>query len=300
LEQDQISITAIMTAFMRGYHATYDTPKIFDDFLACRLLPEDRRSMIEQGFLQALQIENSTISVLQPEQRAAVTGMLITMGSSNVICRSAYTEGHLENAVRQGIGQYVILGAGMDTFAFRRPDLLEKLTVFEVDHPSMQDFKRSRIEELGWNKPPQLQFVAVDFTRDNLADKLTQSSFDPNEKSFFSWLGVTMYLTREESLTTLASIAHIASAGSMIIFDYLDTDAPSQAATEVRATLARTVNEPIKSGFDPCSLADDLERCDLRLAENLDQADIEKRYLKNRTDGYRAAKNQHLAYAIAK
>lgn len=298
MEQNQISLTAIMTSFMRGFHARYDTPKIFDDFLAWNLLPQERRAIIEQSLLQALQIENSDLSALPPEQMNTVRIMLIKMGASNVISRSAYMEKHLEEAVQQGVRQYVILGAGMDTFAFRRPDLLESLKVFEIDHPAMQAFKRGRIEELGWEKPSRLQFVAVDFTQDSLADKLIQSGFDPQAKSFFSWLGVTMYLTREESLATLSSIAQTASAGSMIIYDYLDNDTPGKIASEVRETLSRKVNEPIKSGFDPSALADDLARSGLHLVENLDQTDIQKRYFEGRFDGYRAAKNQHLAYAI--
>jgi methyltransferase (TIGR00027 family) len=300
MEQNQLSLTAIMTAYMRAYHANYDTPKVVDDFLAYRLLPEERRAIIEQGLLKALQFNDIDLTTLHPDQMAAVAGKLQSMGASNVLSRSSYTEKNLEIAVLQGIKQYVILGAGMDTFAFRCPELVEQLQVFEVDHPAMQAFKRHRLDELGWEKPLQLHFVPVDFTRDNLAAALTQSMFDPQAKSFFSWLGVTMYLTRDEAFETLSAITQIASAGSIVIFDYLNTEVPSQAASLVRTSLAQQVKEPIKSGFDPSTLAADIAPLGLRLHENLSQTDIENRYFLGRTDGYHATKHGHLAYAIVK
>lgn len=298
MEQNQISLTAIMTAYMRAYHAMNDTPKVFDDFLAYRFLPEERRAIIEQGLLRALQFNNIDLTTLLPDQMAAITGKLQSMGASNVLSRSSYTEKNLEKAVQLGMKQYVILGAGMDTFAFRCLELVEQLQVFEVDHPAMQAFKRHRLVELGWQKPLQLHFVPVDFTQDNLAASLVQSSFDPNAKSFFSWLGVTMYLTRDEVFETLSAITQIAPAGSMVIFDYLNTEVPGQAASRVRTSLAQQVKEPIKSGFDPSTLALDIARLGLRLHENLNQADIEKLYFHGRTDGYHATKNGHLAYAF--
>ncbi len=99
-------------------------------------------------------------------------------GLSSVLCRARYSEDNLKEAVKQGMQQYVILGAGMDTFAFRHPELLEQLQVFEVDHPATQAFKRQRIAELGWEKPSNLHFVTVDFTQENLATALKRSSYD--------------------------------------------------------------------------------------------------------------------------
>ncbi|MHB1043431.1 MAG: class I SAM-dependent methyltransferase [Eubacteriales bacterium] len=86
----------------------------------------------------------------------------------------------------------MILGAGMDTFAFRRPELVKQLQVFEVDHPATQVFKRRRLTELGWEHPAQLHFIPVDFTQESLAPALTRSSYDPQAPSFFSWLGAVV------------------------------------------------------------------------------------------------------------
>lgn len=298
MEQNQISLTAIMTAFIRGYHAKYDTLKVFDYFLAYRLLPDERRTIIEQGLLRALQYNDNDFSELLPVQMNAIVGKLQSMGASNVLSRSHYAEISLENAVRQGIKQYVILGAGMDTFAFRRPELVEQLQVFEVDHPAMQAFKRHRLGELGWKTPPQLHFIPVDFTQNNLIEALAQSAFDLQAKSFFSWLGVTMYLTRDEVFKTLSAIPQSSPAGSMVIFDYLDNDVPDKAASRVRTSLAQQVGEPIKSGFDPSTLAADIAQLGFHLHENLNHADIQESYFHGRTDGYHATKNGHLAYVI--
>lgn len=298
MEQDQISLTAVMTSYMRGFHAMYDPVKIFDDFLAYIFLPEERRVIIEQNLLMAAQIDVAELAGLTPEQLAAVRRILIRMGASNVLSRAAYTETMLADAVRQGIKQYVILGAGMDTFALRHPEWAQDLCVYEVDHPAMQSFKRQRVEALGWKTKLSLRFVPVDFTRDDLAVSLGQAMFDSHLPGFFSWLGVAMYLSREEAWSTMAALAGMAAAGSMMVFDYLDNEVPGETAAHVRANLSQQVKEPIQSGFDPAALGAELDRLGWTLLENFDQAAIQQRYFQGRTDGYRAAGNHHLALAV--
>jgi methyltransferase (TIGR00027 family) len=95
--------------------------------------------------------------------------------TAQLFCRARYAEETLEKAILQGVKQYVILGAGLDTFAFRRPDLLEKLEVFEVDYQATQDFKLHRLAELGWEIPAELHFIPVDFTKENLTIALKRS-----------------------------------------------------------------------------------------------------------------------------
>ena len=138
----------------------------------------------------------------------------------------ADAEDLLEEAVRQQeVKQYVILGAGLDTFAWRRPDLLARLQVFEIDHPATQADKRQRLQAISRENPRQLHFLPVDFSQEDLAAALKRSAFDPQAPSFFSWLGVTYYLTRDAVCATWRAIAEVAPAGSVVIFDYLDTDA---------------------------------------------------------------------------
>lgn len=282
MKENQVSFTAMMTAYMRYYHAMYITPKIFDDFLAYSLIPEEKRVLIEQNIS-----ETSRINRLK---------------NTNIISRARYTEDALEKAVKQGIKQYVILGAGLDSFAFRRSDLMKQLEVFEVDHPATQEFKLRRIAELRWKHPAKLHFIPIDFTKEKLETVLIHSSsYNTKAKTFFSWLGCTMYLTRNEVFATLHSIINIAPIGSRIVFDYLDLDAFNpEKATKIQRRLKflRNISEPMITGFDPSTLADDLANLGLHLYENLDSTDIERIYFQGYTNEYHAAKHGHFAYAI--
>lgn len=280
-----------MTAYIRGYHATYDSPKIFDDTLAYQLIPEERRKLIEQGLSSALKQQSSS------EQPTALRFFLQSMGLPQVVSRSKYTEETVEKVVKQGLEQYVILGAGMDTFAFRHPELLKKIRVYEVDHPATQTFKRNRLAELGWETPPNLQFVPVDFSKESLAEAFNEVSYDPKATSIFSWLGVTMYLSRDEVFATLRSITDIAPTGSLIIFDYFEAQVAARSAQKIRDELKK-IGEPIKTGFDPSTLASDLAKIGIRLIESLRPVDIQNRYFNGRTDGYHASEQVHFALAM--
>lgn len=303
MEEKQFSRSAVIMAYHRAHHAMHDTPKIFDDFLAHRLVTEEARAIIEYHMTEALKLYDPERAVSCPDQATAIAWMMRALAAPPfILSRSQYTEESLEQAVRQGMKQYVILGAGFDTFAFRRPEMLEKLQVYEVDHPATQSVKRRRLNEAGWGQPAQLHFVPVDFEQESLAAALTRSSYDPQAPSFFSWLGVTYYLTRDAVFATLRSIANIAPVGSTVIFDYLDTDAfdPGKAAKRVQRMLgeAQFLGEPMITGFNPSTLAADFACLGLRLYEDLSPPDIEERYFQGRTDGYHACEHVHFAWAV--
>lgn len=303
--ENQVSRSALMAAYIRAYHSLHDEPKIFDDFLAHLIMPEERQEFIEQGLVNSLQFIDPERTKLCPDKSTALAWLVQTvLPSSIMLSRARYTENRLKQAVKQGIRQYVILGAGMDTFAFRQPEMLDQLHIYEVDHPATQTYKIHRLVELGWEAPTQLHFVPVDFTQDSLAAALTHSSYNPQVKSFFSWLGVTYYLPRDAVFATFRTIAGIAPAGSTVIFDYLDTDAfiPEKAAKYMQIWLdnVRRAGEPLKSGYDPSMIAADLEDQGLRLHENLSPAEIEKRYFHGRMDQYHALEHANLACAVVK
>ena len=218
------------------------------------------------------------------------------------VSRSRYAEDCLEVAVSQGVRQYVILGAGFDTFAFRRSDLLASLEVFEFDHPVTQAMKRQRIA--GWDQPAQLHFVPVDFSRENLNVALRHSAYDPHKLSFFSWLGVSYYLPRAVVFQTLEAIRRLAPSGSTIVFDYMDEDAFIPERTARRMQLmqggAQMVGEPMKTGFDPLRLGEATGIDRLTLTENLSPAEIEARYFAGRTDRYHAFEHVHFARAVVR
>jgi methyltransferase (TIGR00027 family) len=307
MKENQASLTAMMVAYMRAYHAIHATDKIFDDFLAYDLIPEDKRELIEQ-YLTELSLTCDK-ELNDSENTASLSDRISTLEFSmqvisNVISRTRYAEDTLEKAFRQGVRQCVILGAGMDTFAFRRSEMLEELEVFEVDHPATQEFKLHRLAELEWEHPTKLHFIPTDFTKESLVTVLTRSSFyDPNVKSLFSWLGVVSYLSHEDIFATLRSIAEIAPAGSIVVFNYADTNTfiPEKLSPQMKEfmKLLRKIGEPIKmSGFNPSRLAEDLKSLGFRLQENLSPVNIEGRYFKGRTDGLHAYEYGYFACAV--
>ncbi|BCU81654.1 putative S-adenosyl-L-methionine-dependent methyltransferase YktD [Polycladomyces abyssicola] len=302
MEENQVSLTALISAYARAYHAMYDSPKIFNDFLAYHLFTDEEFTNMGRNLAGALKFFDPERAASCPDQETALAWVMRTQSTPITLSRARYTEDSLETAVKQGVQQYVILGAGMDTFAFRRPEMLRQLQVFEVDHPATQALKRHRLSRLGWEYPAQLHFVPVDFTKESLVTALKRSSYDQHTLSFFSWLGVTYYLTRDVVFDTLRSLTDIAPVGSTIIFDYLDTDAfvPERAAKRVQRMqeIVRRAGEPMKTGFDPSTLAADLASIGLHLHENLGPSDIEARYFQGRTDGYHAFEHVHFAWAV--
>lgn len=301
LKENQFSLTALMTAYIRGFHSKHDTPKIFDDFLAYQFIPEENRTLLEQGLMSpAFHPEHAEpIS----DRTSALAQVIQSMSDPpNILSRSRYAEDNLATVIGQGFEQYVILGAGFDTFAFRHPELMEQLQVFEVDHPDTKNFKQHCLNELRWDIPKNLHFIPVDFTKESLSVSLAQSSFNPEFKSFFSWLGVTYYLPQDAVLATLRTIADVTPAGSIVVFDYYDTDAfvAEKAAKRVYdgMEIVRRLGEPMITGFDPSTLAVHLKNVGFRLHENLTPANIQERYFQGRTDNYYACEHLHLAYAV--
>ncbi len=302
MEENRVSRTALVAAFMRGYHALHEDPKIFDDPLAYSLLTEEQRSLIAERMTKRLQSVDPSGAASCPEESSALERMLqLWTSASTVLSRARYAEQALAEAVGQGVRQYVILGAGMDTFAFRRRDILARLQVFEVDHPATQAFKRRRIAGLGWEIPAQLHFVSLDFTEERLDKLLDSPPYDPRALTFFSLLGVTYYLSCETILATLSAVAKISPTGSLIVFDYLDSDAyaagRASGRTQALMDSLQSLGEPLQGGFDPSTLDSDLARVGLDLQENLAPSDIGLRCFKGRTDGYRASQFTHFALA---
>ncbi len=331
MKVNKASFSALIIAHCRAYHAAHDDPKIFDDFLAGRLLTEEERIYFNGSLYRSIKVikylssqkavpsiikffiprrVKHAFKIIEPEELNKISGttsgvdcyMRATGGLALSVSRSRYTEDSLVEAVGEGVKQYVILGAGMDTFAFRHPELMEMLQVFEVDRPVTQDFKRQRLTELGWEIPRQLYFVPVDFTRQRLDKELKNSPYDPKALSFFNWLGVTYYLPRETVLDTLRTVAGIAPKGSTIIFDYLDTDVydPAKVAPRGQWLLFSLVGAKGKCAFDPSTLSRDLTALGLRLKENLSPSDIEKLYFQGHADNYHAQEHVHFACAVVK
>jgi len=310
VKDNQASFTAMTVAYMRAYHSQHATDKIFDDYLAYELIPTEKRALIEQHLIEQnmildKQLKNTGYAALQSEQ--TITQELLRQATSRLEgffnSRARYAEDALKKAIKKGVKQYVILGAGMDTFAFRQPEMMEQLEVFEVDHPATQEFKLHRLADLGWKHPAKLHFIPIDFTKESLITALTSSaSYDQTVKTFFNWLGVTYFLTRDEVFTTFRSIRGISPANSTIVFDYLDTDAfiPEESSPQMQKSLeyVRKIGEPMITGFNSSTLRDELTCLGFSLKENLSPEDIEEHYFKGRIGEYQTQEHGHFACAV--
>ncbi|WFP60508.1 SAM-dependent methyltransferase [Mesorhizobium sp. WSM4904] len=204
-----------------------------------------------------------------------------------VASRARLAEDWLAAAVRRGVRQVVVLGAGLDTFALRNP--YPGVTVFEVDHPATQAWKRQRIAEAGLAEPAGAAFVPVNFERQSLAGELAAAGLNTTEPSFFIWLGVVPYLTREAIFTTLDYIAGI--PGSEVVFDYSEPagnrDAAGQATLAFYAARVAAIGEPWISFFVPDELAKSLADLGFDEIEDLDNGDIAARFARTPEAGRR-------------
>src|SRR5579871_1534118 len=138
MQEQQNGISALVTAYARAYHATHDSPVIFDDSITDQMYTAQEHVEFDRNLAETLKLLNPEMAATNPDQAIALNWVLQTMHIPISVSRSRYTEDCLEAAVKHGVGQYVILGAGLDSFAFRRPDLLSHLEVFEIDHPVTQ------------------------------------------------------------------------------------------------------------------------------------------------------------------
>jgi methyltransferase (TIGR00027 family) len=304
MDAARASVTALATSLIRSVHTRCDQPKLLDDPYGERFVTEQERSLILQRLLLTLTpARRAEIERVLPDDAGRAFDMAIhsTPGYVGVLVRVCYSEEHLSAAIERGVSQYVLIGAGLDTFAFRRPALAARLEIFELDHQATQGLKRERMSRTGLEPPANVHFVATDFESESVAAALSRSSFRRGAPAFFAWLGVTPYLSREANLATLRSIAASAAAGSEIVFDYIEAAAlaPERASEEAERMVAerRATDEPYLSGFDPMRLAGDLAPLGIELIEDLGPRDIEARYCAGRADGLRFTAPGHLVRA---
>lgn len=300
---DNISQTAIKAACYRAYHSSSDQLKVFDDYLAQQLIGEEEYAAFKTQNIAGFKAAVPEMAASFPDDQAILAFMMQAMAAPALtLSRARYAEDSLELALKAGVKQYVILGAGLDTFAWRRPELLDRLEVFEVDHPSTQIYKQNRLSEIGWQQPEKLHFIQADFVSDQLAYILQDTAYDPGKPSFFSWLGVSYYLPHEAVFGMLKDIAGVASPGSQIVFDYLDSEAfiLDKAAERVKALLfmAQGVGETMNMGFVPSSITKELAEIGLEVVDHFGPYDIQQRYFLNRSDNYYACEQAHLVSAV--
>ena len=258
---DKTSITALMSSFGRAFHTENEVHPVFVDPLAKELMTAEEYKAVQGYILNGARLFEPDLDTSGLTDKEIVRLLVNKHIAPSPLCRAAYTESLLKNIAQTGISQYVILGAGMDTFAFREPEFLSKYRVFEVDHPLTQADKKERIARAGWTVPDNLAFVPVDFTKDGLTERLIAAGFDPSVKSFFSWLGVTYYLSAEAIDTMLSALSSLCADGSTLAFDYPDEnffDAPEKRVQNI-IMMAKAGGEPMQSAFSYSELEKLLE-----------------------------------------
>ena len=297
----EASRTAFITAFIRAFHAANENPKAFDDWIAARLLTAEEYAFFEEMYYRRTLKDTTEAPALPVQRRSVITAAMRTGAAGAILGRARFAEDALEKAIADGVQQVVLLGAGFDTFALRRTDLLGRIRVIEVDHPATQAIKRQRLAAMGFSLLPSLQFVAVDFSQEDLPHALSRSCYDAEVPAFFSWLGVTYYLEQEHLFKVFRSLSETAAPGSLMAFDYMDVEAfdPDQASSPVQKLKdkLRFLGEPLKAGLDPKALESDLMGVGWELRRNLAAEDIEEMYFRGCADGFRVGKHLHLALA---
>ncbi|WP_405163866.1 class I SAM-dependent methyltransferase [Nocardia sp. NBC_01499] len=270
MDNEGPSRTALVTAYARAYHQIVDQPRILTDPLAARLLGVTVDELTESG-RPAADSSDSGVGILR-------LGVGDRPRRLFFAARARFAEDRVAEAAAAGVRQVVILGAGLDTFAYRNPH--PGLRVFEVDHPATQAWKHQRLAASGINLPEQLTFVPVDFETDTLATRLAAAGFSRTDPAVFVWLGVVFYLTPDAARTTLEYIAR-QSEPVEVIFDYLqpgDTD-EERAQMQARAKLGTAVGEPWFSYFTPDDIAAQLRALGFTDVEDHSAADLIAGYL---------------------
>jgi methyltransferase (TIGR00027 family) len=299
MEVDRHSVTAVMMAAVRAYHHAGPEPRIFDDVFAHALLTPAECHTFERTIIRSARYLDPEFTASSPDRATIIYQALRAGAGAGPLVRARYIEEALFAAADQGVRQYVIIGAGLDTFAFRHPDLSDRLRIIEIDHPSTQAFKLDRLARAGLVPPANLCFAAADLEHENIAFALLGAQHDERLPTFFAWPGVTMYLTRKAIFDTLQSAVNMAAFGSELAFDYVEPGAFSpDASVRVRFALqrARRLGEPMVTGLAPATLASELASVGLRLIEDLSPAQIQARFLEH-TDGFHAVEYCHLARA---
>jgi methyltransferase (TIGR00027 family) len=254
------SRTAFGTAYLRAAHQLLDAqPRILEDPIAVVLL----------GSRGVRRIKDMVESYHIPERLAL---------RSHVVLRSRFSEDRLAVAVRRGVTQYIILGAGFDTFAFRQPVWARTLRIIEVDHAVTQSAKRHQLAAAGLAMPENASFAAIDFEHESLHDGLVRHHVSRREPTFFSWLGVTMYL-KEAAIDAVLKFVAAFPAGSEIVLTYAPPPGDSPSPFDERAS---SLGEPWISYFETDVLEAKLRIAGFSNVEFLSSEEARARYFQQR------------------
>ena len=275
------SQTAEVVAVMRAIHQLTDgAPKILDDPVVVDLLPASA--------IEAARADRATFE--SPPARAL---------RSHVLVRSRWAEDRLAEAFARGVQQYVVLGAGHDTFGFRQPTWASDLRIFEVDQPATQADKRSRLAGAGIDAPANVTFAAIDFEKTSLEEGLRRAGVDLEQPVFFSWLGVTVYLSAAAVDAVFRAVAALPPSSEIVFtFSQPFTGAADESALTDMADRAARTGEPWITFFETEELIARLHHLGFTRVDLLTPAETEARYFRGRTDGLPVPRRISIAAAV--
>lgn len=290
MKAGRVSRTAEAAAALRANHYLYANDPVFSDPYAFEMTNARWRFLLKNGLFR-----KTLNSTFMNQTFGKLTGQ--------VVGRSRYTEDLLLQAIEQNhIQQYVLVGAGLDSFVLRLAEQYPNIKIFEVDHPDTQKTKIQQLKSVLKSKqlPSNVEFVSIDFEKENLSDALLRSQYQATEKAFFSWLGTTHYLTPETTLGTLQNIASIAPSGSELVMDY-SIDYKELQGIERYGAFALThftrfLKEPLIGAFTSQDLHQAVENMGYIVAEDLSGVDITERYFHERADHIRHTHGSHLIH----
>ncbi|MCR5718897.1 MAG: class I SAM-dependent methyltransferase [Oscillospiraceae bacterium] len=283
--RNQESYTAKLCAFARAWHSNTARQKIFDDYLAYDLI----------GWESYETVKKKIMTDYADGTRDGLTRFLNDYFAPIPLARLRFTESRLHRFAQSGKVQYVICGAGADSFSFRNanPDI----EVFEVDHPDTQRYKRERIRELEWNIPKNVHFVPVDFEKETMTSGLLDAGFSTEKPSFFSILGVSYYLTLPVLTETLRQIAELASLGSVLVFDFPLKGEHFPPRVRELEQITESLGESMRGGFTYAEISRALYALGFQIDTYYPSEKVQEHYFANRADGMRAWENVSLLSA---
>ncbi|OCB95123.1 putative S-adenosyl-L-methionine-dependent methyltransferase YktD [Bacillus amyloliquefaciens] len=304
MKENKTSMTSLLSAFGRAYHSKYSTPVMFDDFLAQDLISEKEHSDICDHLIQGISFFSKDMAQeLQDKPDDILKWVIQVQLSPTPLARAAYCEKVLLNEMRLGVKQYVILGAGLDTFCFRHPEVSNGLDIFEIDHYASQEDKINRLKRLDFDIPSHLHFVPMDFAASLSFSRLYQEGFS-RQKTFFSLLGVSYYLTKKHLARLLTQLFDQVPPGSSIVFDYADQSLFEEKGLSNRVEnmvkMAAASGEPMLSCFSYEEIEKVLESSGLLIYEHLSPAAVNERFFSGRTDYLTAFETIHFIHAVKK
>jgi methyltransferase (TIGR00027 family) len=262
--------SAVRTALWRAMHVLVDaSPHVLEDEIGLELAAPDA------GWRD------------RPDMDPEATRLF----RASIVARARFIEDLVEEQIGLGVRQYVILGAGLDTFAQRRPDIASQLEIFEVDQPVHQEWKRRRLLDLGFGVPEWLHIVPVDFEAgQSWLEQLATVGFQADQPAVVVSTGVTMYLTKDANAAALrqvATLAHGSTFATTFILPFELADPEVRPGLEMSEKGARASGTPFLSNFTPDEFVAMASQAGFRSVQHVSSATLAQRYFEGRTDGFR-------------